>query len=101
MANCKEKSHLGRCLRRSSPSLICSVWLGHHLRMPRVEVNKIELEYKVQGSGDPVLLVCGTSQQAVTWDIYTVPALVKAGYQVITFDNRGSHLRTARRLRTR
>jgi pimeloyl-ACP methyl ester carboxylesterase len=57
--------------------------------MPRLEVNGVGLEYKVQGDGEPVLLICGTGQQASTWDIFLAPALVEAGYQVVTYDNRG------------
>ncbi|MFZ0665091.1 MAG: alpha/beta hydrolase [Acidimicrobiales bacterium] len=57
--------------------------------MPRLQVNGVGLEYKVQGDGEPVLLICGTGQQASTWDIFLAPALVQAGYQVVTYDNRG------------
>lgn len=57
--------------------------------MPEVKSNGITLAYNVYGEGEPVLLVAGTGQAAMTWDLFQVPALVAAGYQVVTFDNRG------------
>lgn len=52
-------------------------------------VNGVRLSYEVTGDGDPVLLVCGLSQPALTWQLGIAPALVDAGFQVVTFDNRG------------
>lgn len=52
-------------------------------------MNGVGLEYTVHGSGEPVLLVCGTGQPAFSWELYQVPFLTSAGYQVVTFDNRG------------
>ena len=57
--------------------------------MPRIAIGDIELSYDRFGTGDPVLLVCGTGQASLTWQLYQVPALVGAGYEVVTFDNRG------------
>jgi len=57
--------------------------------MPDADVNGVNLSYKVQGAGEPVLLICGTGQPAFSWDLHLVPALVDSGYQVVTFDNRG------------
>jgi pimeloyl-ACP methyl ester carboxylesterase len=57
--------------------------------MADATVDGIRLTYDVFGEGAPVLLVCGTGQRAFTWQIFQVPALVAAGYQVVTFDNRG------------
>ncbi len=57
--------------------------------MPEIESNGITLAYNSYGEGEPVLLVAGTGQAAATWDLFQVPALVEAGYQVVTFDNRG------------
>jgi pimeloyl-ACP methyl ester carboxylesterase len=57
--------------------------------MPEVRSNGIRLSYKIEGEGEPVLLICGTGQGMVTWDLYQVPSLVAAGYRVITFENRG------------
>ena len=57
--------------------------------MADATVNGVRLRYEIHGRGDPVLLVCGTGQPAVSWLPYQVPALTAAGYQVVVFDNRG------------
>ncbi len=57
--------------------------------MPEVTVGGIRLHYEMTGEGEPVVLVCGTGQPAVSWHLSQVPALVGAGYRVVTFDNRG------------
>ena len=57
--------------------------------MPTIEVDSVRLAYDSHGDGPPVVLVCGTGQAAYTWSLFQVPALVEAGYRVITFDNRG------------
>jgi thioesterase CepJ len=49
----------------------------------------VTLTYEVKGEGDPVLLIAGCGQPAVAWHLSLVPALVAAGYEVATFDNRG------------
>ena len=57
--------------------------------MPEVDLGDVVIAYKVAGEGEPVVLVCGCGQPAVGWSLEIVPNLVAAGYQVITFDNRG------------
>ena len=57
--------------------------------MAEVELNDVTLAYDVSGEGDPVLLVAGCGQPATAFSIGLTPALVAAGYQVITYDNRG------------
>src|SRR5688572_22810475 len=57
--------------------------------MPEATVNGVRLAYEVHGEGEPVLLICGTGQPAFSWTLHQVPALTAAGYQVVTFDNRG------------
>ena len=57
--------------------------------MPVVELNGIRLSYQVTGSGEVVVLVMGTGSPGRVWQLHQVPALVAAGYQVITVDNRG------------
>ena len=47
------------------------------------------LAYDDQGTGEPVLFIAGRGGAGRTWHLYQVPAFVKAGYRVITFDNRG------------
>jgi pimeloyl-ACP methyl ester carboxylesterase len=57
--------------------------------VPEVATGGVTLAYDVFGEGDPVVLVCGCGQPAVGWQLQIVPELVAAGYQVVTFDNRG------------
>jgi pimeloyl-ACP methyl ester carboxylesterase len=54
-----------------------------------VELGEVTLAYDVIGDGEPVVLVAGCGQPAVAWHLGTVQALCAAGYQVVTFDNRG------------
>ncbi|GAA1602515.1 alpha/beta fold hydrolase [Actinoplanes couchii] len=58
--------------------------------MPSIMTDGRRLEYTVHGEGEPVLLINGCGGRAATWRLYQVPALVRAGYQVVTFDNRGT-----------
>ncbi|GGK85019.1 alpha/beta fold hydrolase [Mangrovihabitans endophyticus] len=55
----------------------------------RVESNGARLAYKRNGSGPPVLLIAPAGSRATIWYRYQVPALVGAGYQVVTYDQRG------------
>lgn len=57
--------------------------------MPEVDLGEVTIHYDVAGSGPPVVLVPGCGQPAVAWQLGLAPALVGAGYQVVTFDNRG------------
>jgi pimeloyl-ACP methyl ester carboxylesterase len=57
--------------------------------MPVVELNGIRLSYQVTGSGELVVLVMGTGSPGRVWQLHQVPALVSAGYRVVTVDNRG------------
>jgi pimeloyl-ACP methyl ester carboxylesterase len=59
--------------------------------MPEVNLPGVTIAYDVFGpsTGEPVVLVCGLSQPAVGWHFAMMPALIEAGYQVVTFDNRG------------
>lgn len=59
--------------------------------MPEAILPGVTIAYDVFGpsTGEPVVLVCGLSQPAVGWHFALMPALVEAGYQVVTFDNRG------------
>ena len=49
----------------------------------------MNLAYDDRGKGDPVLLIAGRGGAGRTWHLHQVPALQRAGYRVITFDNRG------------
>ena len=61
--------------------------------MPYVTVGKensgnIELYYEDHGSGKPVVLIHGYPLSGASWE-KQVPALLNAGYRVITYDRRG------------
>ena len=61
--------------------------------MPYVTVEKensdnIELYYEDHGSGQPVVLIHGYPLSGASWE-KQVPALLEAGYRVITYDRRG------------
>jgi pimeloyl-ACP methyl ester carboxylesterase len=57
--------------------------------MRYVSVNGIRLVYRRTGRGEPVLMVMGSGAGGNVWAMYQVPALNQAGYEVITFHNRG------------
>lgn len=57
--------------------------------MPYVRANGIRLAYERTGRGERVLLIMGQAAGGNVWSMYQVPALQSAGYEVITFDNRG------------
>jgi len=61
--------------------------------MPRVKVGTensgaIEIHYEDQGAGRPVVLIHGWPLSGRTWEPQ-VPALIDAGFRVITYDRRG------------
>ncbi|MEV6868611.1 alpha/beta hydrolase [Streptosporangium subroseum] len=57
--------------------------------MPYVFTNGIRLSYERWGRGERVLLIMGSSAGGRAWTLHQTPALVQAGYQAVTFDNRG------------
>src|SRR6266550_1275797 len=57
--------------------------------MPEFTSGDMTVVYDVFGEGEPVVLVCGCGQPAVGWHLEIAPSLAAAGYQVVTFDNRG------------
>jgi len=61
--------------------------------MPYVTVGKensgnVDLYYEDHGSGNPVVLIHGYPLSGASWE-KQVPALLNAGYRVITYDRRG------------
>ncbi|MGY2461291.1 alpha/beta fold hydrolase [Vreelandella sulfidaeris] len=48
----------------------------------------VELYYEVHGAGKPVVLIHGWPLSGRSWE-KQVPALVEAGYKVVTYDRRG------------
>jgi pimeloyl-ACP methyl ester carboxylesterase len=57
--------------------------------MPFVFTNGIRLAYERAGHGETVLMIMGQAAGGNVWSMHQVPALTRAGYEVITFDNRG------------
>jgi pimeloyl-ACP methyl ester carboxylesterase len=55
----------------------------------RPPINGITLHYREAGEGGLVVLVMGAGSPGTVWHAHQVPALVNAGYRVVTFDNRG------------
>jgi len=57
--------------------------------MPTAAVNGIDIAYTLEGDGEQtVVLINGLADEKETW-AYQTPALLEAGYRVLTFDNRG------------
>lgn len=52
-------------------------------------VNGIDLAYESSGAGPLVVMVMGTGSPGRVWKAHQQPNLVKAGYRVVVFDNRG------------
>ncbi|GAB18384.1 putative hydrolase [Gordonia effusa NBRC 100432] len=53
-------------------------------------LNGIDISYEDSGgSGQLIVMVMGTGSPGRVWKAHQQPALVKAGYRVVTFDNRG------------
>ncbi len=60
----------------------------------QITANRIQLEYEEYGSPDgvSVILVCGQSDQLISWPDTLISGLCEDGYRVIVFDNRDSGL---------
>jgi pimeloyl-ACP methyl ester carboxylesterase len=56
--------------------------------VPRIAVDGVELNVRVEGDGEPVLLLHGFPDSAALWR-KVVPELVRAGYRTVAFDQRG------------
>src|SRR5262250_1815030 len=59
-----------------------------YIRVGQENSGPIELYYEDHGSGPPVVLIHGYPLSGRAWD-KQVPALIEAGYRVITYDRRG------------
>jgi pimeloyl-ACP methyl ester carboxylesterase len=57
--------------------------------VPYVFTNGIRLTYDRWGQGERVLLIMGSAAAGRVWTMHQTPALTRAGYQAVTFDNRG------------
>ncbi|MFE9727909.1 alpha/beta fold hydrolase [Streptomyces sp. NPDC005794] len=52
-------------------------------------INGIDLDHDRTGSGPPVLLIMGSGTAKTGWHLHQVPALAAAGFEAVTFTNRG------------
>lgn len=52
-------------------------------------INGIDISYEVAGTGPLIVMVMGTGSPGRVWKANQQPALVKAGFRVALFDNRG------------
>jgi pimeloyl-ACP methyl ester carboxylesterase len=57
--------------------------------VPDAVLGDVTINYEVNGTGEPLLLIAGCGQPAVAWHLAIAPALAAAGYCVVTYDNRG------------
>jgi pimeloyl-ACP methyl ester carboxylesterase len=57
--------------------------------VPTANLTRTQLSYQVVGTGEPVVLLPPAATRAEVWQAHQVPALVDAGYQVVTVDGRG------------
>lgn len=55
--------------------------------MPKVTVDDLIINYKIQGKGDPLLMIMGFSFSLLDWG-EPLPELLAQHYKVILFDNR-------------
>ena len=57
--------------------------------MPTLTVAGAPIPYEDRGAGEAIVLIMGSAATGRAWHLHQVPALVAAGYRVVTFDNRG------------
>ncbi len=57
--------------------------------MPYVQTNGLRLSYERSGDGENVLLIMGSNAAGHVWSLHQTPALHRAGYHTVTFNNRG------------
>jgi 3-oxoadipate enol-lactonase len=55
--------------------------------MPRAKVNGINMNYMVEGQGDPIVMIMGLGGARSSWRFQT--GFFKKYYRTVTFDNRG------------
>ncbi|MBB4926185.1 pimeloyl-ACP methyl ester carboxylesterase [Kitasatospora kifunensis] len=54
-----------------------------------MSTNGIRLSYQRAGRGEPVLFIMGSGAAGHVWTMHQTPAVNRAGYESIIFDNRG------------
>ncbi len=57
--------------------------------MPLIDLGGTRVSYTEAGHGPGVLLIAGSGARGRTWHLHQVPALVAAGFRVVTYDSRG------------
>lgn len=57
--------------------------------MAHAASNGIRIAYERAGDGAPILMIMGSGAAGRVWTLHQTPALHRAGYQTVTFDNRG------------
>ncbi|PKP90331.1 MAG: alpha/beta hydrolase [Alphaproteobacteria bacterium HGW-Alphaproteobacteria-16] len=60
--------------------------------MPTLAASHGPIEYDIEGTGRPIVLICGLGSQLIRWSTNFRQALIERGFQVIRFDNRDSGL---------
>lgn len=55
--------------------------------MPSAKVNGISIDYKVEGQGEPLVMIMGLGGARSSWRSQT--GFFKKYYRTVTFDNRG------------
>ncbi len=55
--------------------------------MPKVNINGIDIDYKIEGNGKPLVMIMGIAATRRAWLFQT--SVFKKHFRVITFDNRG------------
>lgn len=58
--------------------------------MPIARLPRCRVRYAAYGHGEPVLLIPPAGTKMAIWSRFQVPALVQAGFRVITIENRGT-----------
>jgi 3-oxoadipate enol-lactonase len=59
--------------------------------MPEVNVDGVKINYTVQGSGEPLLMIMGLGSSSAVWNPALVDELARS-FRTITYDNRGTGL---------
>ncbi|MFC7479072.1 alpha/beta fold hydrolase [Luedemannella flava] len=57
--------------------------------MPHVNTNGIRLSYERSGRGESVLFIMGQAAAGHVWSLHQTPAVQRAGYETVIFNNRG------------
>jgi 3-oxoadipate enol-lactonase len=56
--------------------------------MPKAKVNGVTIDYRIEGQGEPLILIIGLGSDQSNWRLQI--GLFKKYFRIITFDNRGA-----------